>query len=86
MELNNYPDSKNLVGPIKEKAIDLANALLEEGYEEGRAISIGISQAKKWVGDESPTMSFTDRTERLKNSKFLRCKEEVIQCFTRLKS
>jgi uncharacterized protein YdaT len=54
--LKDYPDSmKNLVGPIKEKAIDIANALLEEGYEEGRAISIAIAQAKKWVGNESPT-------------------------------
>jgi uncharacterized protein YdaT len=49
------PDSmKNLEGPIKEKAIDIANKLVEEDYEEGRAISIGIAQAKKWVGEQTP--------------------------------
>ncbi|MDG5788826.1 DUF2188 domain-containing protein [Evansella sp. AB-P1] len=53
-DMNNYPESmKNLVGPIKEKAIEIANRLTEEGYEEGRAISIGIAQAKKWVGEQT---------------------------------
>lgn len=52
---DDYPDSmKNLVGPIKEKAIDIANALVDEGYEEGRAISIAIAQAEKWVGEDNP--------------------------------
>jgi uncharacterized protein YdaT len=51
-----HPDSmKNLIGPIKEKAIDIANTLVKEGYEEGRAISIGIAQAKKWVDDQNPS-------------------------------
>lgn len=45
----NYPDSmKNLERPVKEKAIEIANALVEEGYEDDRAIPIAISQAKKW--------------------------------------
>lgn len=53
---NDYPDSmKNLVGPIRKKAINIANALLEEGYEEGRAIAIAIAQAKKWMGYHKPT-------------------------------
>lgn len=53
--MENHPDSmKNLEGPIKKKAIDIANALLEEGYDEGRSIAIGISQAKKWVSDQHP--------------------------------
>lgn len=53
--MENHPDSmKNLVGPIKKKAIDIANRLVEEGYEEGRAIAIGIAQAKKWVGEDTP--------------------------------
>lgn len=44
-----YPDSmKNLTKPVKEKAIEIANALVDEDYEEGRAISIAIAQAKKW--------------------------------------
>lgn len=44
-----YPDSlKNFTAPVRNKAIDIANALLEEGYEEGRAISIATAQAKEW--------------------------------------
>ena len=33
---------------IQAKAIEVANALLEEGYEEGRAIRIAIAKAKEW--------------------------------------
>jgi len=44
-----YPVSmKNLEKHVKEKAIEIANRLVEEGYEDGRAISIAISQAKQW--------------------------------------
>jgi len=34
---------------VREKAIDIANALLAEGYEEGRAIRIAIAQARRWA-------------------------------------
>jgi hypothetical protein len=34
----------------EKKAIEIANALLEEGYDEGRAIRITIVKAKGWVG------------------------------------
>jgi uncharacterized protein YdaT len=33
---------------IREKAIEIANALLEEGYDEGQAIRIAIAKAKEW--------------------------------------
>ncbi|MFC0274880.1 DUF2188 domain-containing protein [Metabacillus herbersteinensis] len=46
---NDYPESmKNLPSKTKDKAIEIANALLEEGYPEGRTIPISISQAEKW--------------------------------------
>lgn len=46
---NDYPESmKNLPQKTKDKAIEIANALLEEGYSEERAIPISISQAEKW--------------------------------------
>ncbi|WP_456279292.1 DUF2188 domain-containing protein [Bacillus sp. AK128] len=49
-----YPDSmKNLMEPIRNKAIEIANALLDEGYEEGRAISIAIEKAKEWGGEQN---------------------------------
>ncbi len=53
--MQDYPSSmKNLETPIKKKAIDISNRLLEEGYDEGRAISIGIAQAEKWVEAAPP--------------------------------
>jgi uncharacterized protein YdaT len=34
----------------REKSLDIANALIEEGYEEGRAFSIAIAQIKERIG------------------------------------
>ncbi|MBP2028921.1 uncharacterized protein YdaT [Acetoanaerobium pronyense] len=46
---NDFPDAmKNLEKPVRDKAIEIANSLLEDGYEEGRAIPIAISKAKEW--------------------------------------
>ena len=39
----------HLPATVREKAIEIANALLEEGYDEGRAIRIGIAKAKAWA-------------------------------------
>ena len=52
---NDYPDSmKNLETHVRKKAIEIANALLRDGYEEGRAIAIATSQARKAInGDEN---------------------------------
>ena len=42
----NYPDSiKNLDESVREKAVEIANSLVDDGMEEGRA----ISQTKKSV-------------------------------------
>ncbi|MGI8314803.1 DUF2188 domain-containing protein [Halobacillus mangrovi] len=46
---NDYPSSfKNLDTAVRKKAIDIANAMIDEGYEEGRAIPIATEQAKEW--------------------------------------
>jgi uncharacterized protein YdaT len=44
----NYPYSmKNLPVKVRHKAIEIANAILEEGkLDEGKAIATGISKAK----------------------------------------
>jgi uncharacterized protein YdaT len=34
---------------VRSKAIEIANALLEEGHEEGMAIRIAIAKAKEWA-------------------------------------
>jgi uncharacterized protein YdaT len=45
-----YPPSMlHLSAPAREKAIEIANALLAEGMDEGRAIRIAIAQAKAWA-------------------------------------
>ncbi|OLN23727.1 hypothetical protein BTO30_03045 [Domibacillus antri] len=50
---NDYPDSmKNLPDAVRRKAIEIANALLEDGYEEGRSIAIAIDRARSSVGKE----------------------------------
>jgi uncharacterized protein YdaT len=40
---------RNLPERVREKAIEIANALLEEGMEEGKAIRIAIAKAKEWA-------------------------------------
>jgi uncharacterized protein YdaT len=51
-----YPDSlKNFEPRIRNKAIEIANALLDEGYEEGQAIAIATSRAKAWNGNHPTT-------------------------------
>jgi uncharacterized protein YdaT len=45
-----YPTStKNLPPVLREKAIEIANALLEEGMEEGKAIRIAIAKTTEWA-------------------------------------
>ncbi len=45
-----YPSSmKNLPPVVRRKAIDIANALLREGQDEGRAIRIAVSRARQWA-------------------------------------
>lgn len=47
--MNDYPSSmKNLEYVIRKKAIDIANTMVEEGYDDSRAIPISISQAEEW--------------------------------------
>ncbi len=68
--MKDYPQSlKNLEEPVKKKAIEIANAMVDEGYEEGRAIPIAISQAKEWKKNASKEeidqlMKHDDETKR----------------------
>jgi uncharacterized protein YdaT len=39
---------RHLPAPVREKAIEIANALLARGEDDGRAIRIAIAQAKRW--------------------------------------
>jgi len=52
---------RNLSPIVRSKAIQIANALLAEGYEEGRAIRIGIAQARRWVQTRMAEAPLTQR-------------------------
>ncbi len=44
----NYPSSmRYLNDDVRDKAIEIANALLDKRYDEGMAIRIAIAQAKR---------------------------------------
>jgi len=44
------PTSMKHLPPLpRDKAIEIANALLEEGMDEGKAIRIAIAKAKQWA-------------------------------------
>ena len=43
------PSMSHLPEPVLEKAIEIANALLADGMEEGKAIRIAIAKAKEWA-------------------------------------
>ena len=45
-----YPAAmKHLPSFVRDKAVEIANALLGEGCDEGRAIRIAIAEAKQWA-------------------------------------
>ncbi|MEC1612144.1 DUF2188 domain-containing protein [Bacillus mojavensis] len=68
--MKDYPASlKNLEKPVKKKAIEIANAMIDEGYEDGRAIPIATSKAKEWAKNASKKeiddfLKHDDETER----------------------
>ena len=49
-----YPPSyKNQPVRLREKAVEIANKLLEEGMEEGVAIATGLKKAREYFDKES---------------------------------
>ena len=57
------PSMAHLTPMVREKAIQIANALLQQGYEEGRAIRIAIVQAKRWAAGRG--IALADCNERI---------------------
>lgn len=46
---DHFPRSmSHLLPAVRDKAVEIANALLTEGYDEGQAIRIAIAQPKRW--------------------------------------
>jgi uncharacterized protein YdaT len=49
-DLSRYPPAmEHLPWPVREKAIEIANALLAEGHDDGFAIRVSITRAKEWA-------------------------------------
>jgi uncharacterized protein YdaT len=49
--LDRYPPAmQRLPWEVRAKAIEIANAMLAEGYGEGQSIRMAIAAAKKWAG------------------------------------
>lgn len=61
-----YPDSmKNLPAHVREKAIEIANAVLEDRHmDEGIAIATAISRAKDWAANRGKKTESTVSTSR----------------------
>ncbi|CUB22875.1 hypothetical protein BN2127_JRS7_00233 [Bacillus subtilis] len=72
--MKDYPASlKNLEKPVQKKAIEIANAMIDEGYEDGRAIPIATSKAKEWAENAykeeiDDLLKHDDETERDEDS------------------
>lgn len=56
-----YPASfKNLEPAVKEKAIEIANALIDDNYKESRAISIAMTKAREAIhGEDKKRPNYT---------------------------
>lgn len=51
-----YPVSMDSLAPwIRSKAIEIANALLDEGMDEGKAIRIALVKARQWAEHQKET-------------------------------
>lgn len=50
-----YPAAMRRLPPrVRQKAVEIANALLAEGCDDGKAIRIGIATAKEWARRHPP--------------------------------
>lgn len=45
---------QHLPDAVRAKAVEIANALLERGMDEGKAIRIAIASAREWAANQAP--------------------------------
>jgi uncharacterized protein YdaT len=59
---SDYPDSlKNLEPKVRNKAIEIINSMIEDGYDESRAIPIATKKAKEWADENSDASGETEQ-------------------------
>lgn len=50
-----YPFAMDHLQPaVRNKAIDIANALLREGHDEGFCVRVAIARAHEWAKSQGP--------------------------------
>ncbi|MFO1283799.1 MAG: hypothetical protein U1F51_15285 [Burkholderiales bacterium] len=50
-----YPPAMRKLPPVlRDKAIEIANAMLAQGYDDGQAIRMAIVAARRWAGGVVP--------------------------------
>lgn len=57
---------RNLPPAVRERAIHIANALLDDGREEGFAIRVAIVCARSWARRRSPARAAADGRARVR--------------------
>lgn len=68
--MTDYPDAlKNFDELLRKKIIDIANALLDSGYDEGTTIPIAIEQGKEWYenADDEEKRAFDEADDPKKS-------------------
>lgn len=82
--MNEYPSSlKNLSYAVRKKTIDIANAMVDEGYDENRAIPIATKQAESWYENSGKDainefVNQVDPTKRDKKGKQYESRPEML--------
>ena len=52
---DDYPAAMRGLDPlVRHKAIEIANALLDDGHDDGFAIRVGIARARQWAERRGP--------------------------------
>jgi uncharacterized protein YdaT len=57
------PSYKNLPIPLREKAVEIANAILEESGDEGIAIATGLKRAREVMKKEKQKTTSKGKTK-----------------------
>lgn len=48
-EAEHPPALAALPGPVREKALEIANGLLDQGYPEDKALRLALADAREWA-------------------------------------
>lgn len=62
---NDYPNSlKYFMAPVRNKAIEIANAMLADGNDEQKAIAVATAKAEEWAANRNMKIRKDNAPER----------------------